>query len=338
MSKDDLLLYNLEDMHTKTVHYTPLSCGSTPYNRSIKEYLKYSVVNLDKPVNPSSHEVVSWIKKIMGCEKTGHGGTLDPQVSGTLLVCIDRATRLTKSMQSEGKTYICTIAFSDRVQLSDFKKVAETLTGKVFQRPPLMSAVKRQLRVREIYSIDVMEQYENDILFLASCEAGTYIRTLCIHMGLLLGVKAHMKDLRRIRTGHFTEYDSVTMHDILDAIYLLNTRGDESVVRKVFQPLEVLLKGYKRIMVKDSCVGALCAGAQLTINGIVKYEKEIEIGDEIVLMTTKGEAVALAAAKISSVEIGILEHGIVCKTKRVIMDKGVYPETWGFKKAFEVQE
>lgn len=337
MEKDKLLLQNAECMRTKSVHYTPLSCGSTPHNRNIKEYLKYSVINLDKPSNPSSHEVVSWVKKIVGSEKTGHGGTLDPQVSGTLVICIDRATRLTKSMQAEGKTYICTIEFEGPIKAKDFQRVSAKLTGNVFQRPPLMCAVKRQLRLRRIYGVKMIEHSENEVLFVVECEAGTYIRTLCVHMGLLLGKRAQMKELRRIKSGHFTEQDSVTMHDVLDSIYVLKSTGDESIVRKIFQPLEVLLRGYKRIMVKDSCVGALCAGAQLTISGVVKYDEDIEVGCDLVLITTKGEAVALAHAKMATCEIGILEHGIVCKTKRVIMDKGLYPETWGFKKTFEVQ-
>ncbi len=70
--------------------------------RPIDEYVKYGVINLDKPANPSSHEVVAWIKKILKVEKTGHSGTLDPKVTGSLVVCIERATRLVKSQQGAG--------------------------------------------------------------------------------------------------------------------------------------------------------------------------------------------------------------------------------------------
>jgi H/ACA ribonucleoprotein complex subunit 4 len=61
------------------------------------------VINLDKPSNPSSHEVVAWLRRILRVEKTGHSGTLDPKVTGCLIVCIDRATRLVKSQQGAGK-------------------------------------------------------------------------------------------------------------------------------------------------------------------------------------------------------------------------------------------
>jgi len=61
------------------------------------EHLKYGVINLDKPANPSSHEIVAWVKKILRVEKTGHSGTLDPKVTGCLIVCLNRATRLVKA-------------------------------------------------------------------------------------------------------------------------------------------------------------------------------------------------------------------------------------------------
>lgn len=98
-----LLLKNYDKMNVLSTHYTPIPAGSTPLKRPLKEYLKYGIINLDKPSNPSSHEVVAWVKKILDVEKTGHSGTLDPKVTGCLLVCLERATRLVKSQQSAGK-------------------------------------------------------------------------------------------------------------------------------------------------------------------------------------------------------------------------------------------
>lgn len=68
----------------RTNHYTPLPHGCSPLKRNITEYVKAGFINLDKPSNPSSHEVVAWIKRILRLEKTGHSGTLDPKVTGML--------------------------------------------------------------------------------------------------------------------------------------------------------------------------------------------------------------------------------------------------------------
>jgi H/ACA ribonucleoprotein complex subunit 4 len=266
-------------------------------------------------------------------EKTGHSGTLDPKVTGCLIVCIDRATRLVKSQQGAGKEYVAVLRLHEA--LSDPKKlprVLETLTGALFQRPPLISAVKRQLRIRTIYETKLLE-FDNDrhlAVFWVSCEAGTYIRTLCVHMGLLLGVGGHMQELRRVRSGALSENDNiVTMHDLLDAQWLYDNQRDESYLRRVIRPLESLLVGYKRIVVKDSAVNAVCYGAKLMIPGLLRYEAAIEIGEEVVLMTTKGEGIALAYAQMSTADLATADHGIVAKVKRCIMERDTYPRRWG---------
>ena len=102
-----LLLKNFDKLNVRTNHYTPLPFGASPLKRDLVNYVKSGFINVDKPSNPSSHEVVAWIKRILRVDKTGHSGTLDPKVTGCLIVCIDRATRLVKSQQSAGKEYVC---------------------------------------------------------------------------------------------------------------------------------------------------------------------------------------------------------------------------------------
>ena len=89
-----LRLRNYDKLNIRNAHYTPIPVGNSPLRRPLDEYLRYGMINLDKPANPSSHEVVAWIKKIMRCDKTGHSGTLDPKVTGCLIVCLNLATRL----------------------------------------------------------------------------------------------------------------------------------------------------------------------------------------------------------------------------------------------------
>ncbi|KAG2213588.1 hypothetical protein INT46_002740 [Mucor plumbeus] len=328
-----LLLKNYDQLNVRTGHYTPIPSGCSPLKRPLDDYVRYGVINLDKPANPSSHEVVAWIKRILRVEKTGHSGTLDPKVTGGLIVCVDRATRLVKSQQGAGKEYVCILRLHDAIDGE--KKLAqaiETLTGALFQRPPLISAVKRQLRVRTIHESKLLE-FDNDrhlAVFWASCEAGTYMRTLCVHLGLLLGVGGHMQELRRVRSGTTSENDEiVTMHDVLDAQWLYDNTKDESYLRRVVRPLEALLTNYKRVVVKDSAVNALCYGAKLMLPGLLRFESGIEINDEIVLMTTKGEAIALAYAQMTTAVMATCDHGVVAKVKRVIMERDTYPRRWG---------
>ena len=230
--------------------------------------------------------------------------------------------------------------------------------------------MKRQLRIRTIYESKLLEfdEKRNLAVFWVSCEAGTYIRTLCVHLGLILGVGGHMQELRRVRSGALSENDDmVTMHDVLDAQWMYdNTRdgafvatlvlwkrltsASESYLRRVIRPLESLLVGYKRIVVKDSAVNAVCYGAKLMIPGLLRYEADISLNEEVVLMTTKGlsvqtlrlllisdadpthaagEAIALAIAQMSTVELATCDHGVVAKVKRCIMERDTYPRRWG---------
>jgi len=328
-----LLLKNYDKLLVRTGHFTPLPNGYSPLKRPIADYVRYGIINLDKPANPSSHEVVAWIKRILKVDKTGHSGTLDPKVTGSLVVCVDRATRLVKSQQGAGKEYVCVVRLHSALEQQEaLLKTIQSLTGALFQRPPLISAVKRRLRIRTIYESKLFEYDPERHLgvFWVSCEAGTYIRTLCVHIGLLLGVGGHMQELRRVRSGILTEKDNmVTMHDIMDAQYVFETTKDESYLRHIIKPLEFLLTNYKRIVVKDSCVNAICYGAKLMIPGLLRHEAGIEAGDEVVLMTTKGEAIALAIAQMTTSVMQTCDHGVVAKIKRVVMERDTYPRRWG---------
>lgn len=332
-SKWPLLLRNYSDLNVRTSHYTPIPSGSSPLSRPLREHLSYGVINLDKPANPSSHEVVSWIKRILRVEKTGHSGTLDPKVTGCLIVCVDRATRLVKAQQSAGKEYIGVVRLHSAIEdTKQLNRAVETLTGALFQRPPLISAVKRQLRIRTIYESKLIEfdKDRNLGIFWVSCEAGTYIRTLCVHLGLLVGTGGHMQELRRVRSGVLGEDNNmVTMHDVLDAQHVYDTTKDEKYLRRVVMPLEILLVNYKRIVVKDSAVNAICYGAKLMIPGLLRFADDIDIGTEVVLMTTKGEAIAVAIAQMTTAVMATCDHGIVAKIKRVIMERDAYPRRWG---------
>merc|ERR1719487_805796 len=328
-----LLLKDYDKLNIRTGHYTPIPQGCSPLKRALYDYVRSGVINMDKPSNPSSHEVVAWIRRILKVEKTGHSGTLDPKVTGCLIVCVERATRLVKSQQGAGKEYVAVLRLHDAVDSqAKVAQAIETLTGALFQRPPLISAVKRQLRVRTIYESKLLEfdPERNLGVFWVSCEAGTYIRTLCLHLGLLLGTGGHMQELRRVRSGINGEKDNmVTMHDVLDAQYVFDKDKDESYLRRVIRPLEALLTTYKRVVVKDSAVNAICYGAKVMIPGLLRYASGIEVGEEVVLMTTKGEAIALGIAEMTTPVMATVEHGVVAKIKRVIMERDTYPRRWG---------
>ena len=320
----------MDDYLIKSKSKTNPDYGCNPYERPIEEHISKGVINLDKPSGPSSHEVDSWVKRILHVNKTGHGGTLDPKVTGVLPIGIDTATRVSQLLLPAGKEYVCLMTMHKEMPEDQVYEIFDQFTGKIYQTPPVKSAVKRELRVRTIYYATIYEIKGKDVLFRVGCEAGTYIRTLCHDIGEALGCGAHMAELRRTRAGPFNERndDLVNLHDLTDAYHFWVEDGDESYLRNAIKPMEVAADHLPQIFIKDSAVEAICQGANLAAGGISMLSKGIKRGDLVAIKSLKGELVASGIALASTEEIMNADSGLVVNTNKVFMQPGVYPMAW----------
>lgn len=307
--------------------------GCYPMKRSIKDYIRKGFVCVDKPMGPTSHEVVVWVRRILEVEKTGHAGTLDPRVTGVLPIFIEDATKLVKFLQESSKEYICLMRLHGDVKRVEIEKTLKMFVGKIYQKPPLKSAVKKKLRVREIYDVEILEIEGRDILFRVSTESGTYIRKLCKDVGEILGVGAHMQELRRIKTGNLTEDMCYTLHDLLDAYMIWKEDGEEKYLREIVKPMELAVADLPKIVIKDTAVDAVCHGANLSIKGVVMVERNVKSGQNVAIFTLKNELVALGKALMDAEKMVEVSKGIVVDVERVIMERGVYPSVWKSKQA-----
>jgi len=304
------------------------SLGTPPDQRTLQQYIKYGVIVLDKQPGPTSHEVVAWVKKLLELDRAGHGGTLDPRVTGVLPVGLQESTKVVQALLVAGKEYICVMR-THREEVE--ARVVETLRlfeGEIFQRPPVRSSVRRRLRTRRIYRIDYLEGDGRNWLFSVACQSGTYIRKLCFDVGEVLGGGAHMHELRRTRSGPSTEGDLVTMYDLSAALDLLREEGDEGLLRRIVRPMEDALGLLPKLWIRDSAVEALCNGASLMMPGILRLESGIGRGEMVAVLTQKGEAVALMEAEASAEEILESQRGVAAKPVRVLMPRGTYPRMW----------
>lgn len=250
-------------------------------------------------------------------------------MTGILPIALGEATKVVQALLFAGKEYLCVMKLHDAVSESRVKAVLEEFCGVIYQRPPIRASVKRRVRTRRIYYLRFLEQDERNVLFRVGCEAGTYIRKLCHDIGEVLGVGAHMQELRRTRAGPFTEENGlVTLHDLAYLQSSWQQTRDETLLRKFVQPMEKALEPLPKIYIRDSAVDAICHGASLAAPGVVSLETDIKSNDTIALLTQKGEAIALAKALASTEQILEMNHGLVAKTLRVLMPRGVYPKTW----------
>lgn len=313
----------------KAEEETDLSYGCKPEDRPVSDYIRFGIINLDKPAGPSSHEVTAWLKRILNIKEAGHGGTLDPKVTGILPIGLLEATKIIQALLISGKEYICVTRLHKQMPENRIKEVLQEFQGTIYQRPPLRSSVKRQLRTRKIYYIDLLEIADKDILLKVGCEAGTYIRKLSYDIGQALGCGAHMQELRRTRAGPLTEKDNlVSLHDVSYYYAQWQQKNDEKLLRQFIKPMEKALELLPKIVIRDSAVDAICHGANLAAPGVLSLETNITTDDTVALFTQKDEAVAMARALKPTEEIQKINRGLVTKTQRVLMPRGIYPKLW----------
>lgn len=317
------------NMVTKSKSFTSQDFGCKPEERQIDEYISKGVVNLDKPSGPTSHEIDSWIKRILPLEKSGHGGTLDPKVTGILPVGLDDATRAIQLLLTAPKEYVCLLTLHRNVSEERIREVFSEFTGKIFQLPPVKSAVKRELRTRNVYYSTIYEIDGRDVLFRIGCQAGTYVRTYCHNIGEALGVGAHMAELRRTQVGSFTEKNNlVTLQDVTDAYHFYIEDGDESFLRQAIMPMERAADYLPKIIVKDSAVDAICHGADLACGGISELADNIQKNDFVVIETLKNELVGAGHSLLTSQEILEADSGFAVNVSKVFMKPDTYPRFW----------
>lgn len=302
--------------------------GHTPASRPVQSLLDYGLVPLDKPRGPTSHEVVAWTRKLLGVEKAGHSGTLDPPVSGLLPIGLGQSTRALSLLLLYPKEYRGVMRVHSSVPKKELERVKEEFTGEIFQRPPQRSSVSRQTRTRTVYEFEIEESAGNLHLFRVLCQSGTYIRKLIYDMGEVLGVGATMVELRRTRVGPLTEERGfVTLHQLNDAVFRLKA-GDEAPLRRLVLPVEESLGPIGRIVIRDSAVDAICHGARLGIPGVLSLSPGIKKDDPVAILSAKGELVAIGKALLSAAELRPLKRGLAASTDRVVMRAGTYPRMW----------
>jgi H/ACA ribonucleoprotein complex subunit 4 len=293
--------------------------GTYPGSRTLYEHIKKGVVPLDKPCGPTSNQVDNWVKEILHVSKCSHGGTLDPRVSGVLIIALEDATKLMPILLSSKKEYVGVIHLHKDIEKGKVVDLFKTLIGTTKQLPPVRSAVARRVRERDIYYLELIEISGRDVMFKIGCEAGFYVRRFADDVGRKLGIGAHLQELRRTKSGSLTEDRLVNLQQLFDAV------GNDEKMREVILPIECAVESIRKMVISDNAIDNICNGSALAVGGIVRLEEFIKKGDWTAMMTLKGELVAIGRAMMSTDEIMKTTRGLAVKTDRVIMKKGTYP-------------
>ena len=251
-------------------------------------------------------------------------------------MALARMTRVVGSVIHSSKEYVCVMQLHSPVPEERLREVLREFEGRIYQKPPVRSSVKRALRVKTVNRIELLEYTGKYALLHIDCEAGTYMRKLCWDVGLVLGVGAHMRELRRVRTGPFHEDRGlVRMLDVAFALLRLREEGKDDLLRRAVLPGEYSVCHLPKVVLRDSAVESVVHGAVLNIPGVSMVQDTVEKGRTVAMLTLKGELVGLGEALASAGEIIEKERGPAVKPKRIIMEPGLYPRMWRRKAAKE---
>jgi H/ACA ribonucleoprotein complex subunit 4 len=314
------------DSSAKTNH----SFGCIPSERPLEDLLECGVILVDKPPGPSSHQLAAWARSMLGINRIGHGGTLDPFATGLLTLLCGRSTKITGEILKKPKSYVAVIRFKKPVGDAEICDLVSQMQGEIYNVPPKESAVKIQVRTREVSKSALIQSEDGGRVHLLSinCEAGTYIRTLVRDLGLLSGNECELLELHRSTSGSLDDQMACSMQQLADAVFLWREHDDPRGLSRLLSPVETVLGDIPNIVIKDGAVSALSHGAPLARPGIVSTPRGLPNGSMVLLSSLKGEAVAIAELSVSSDSIPGMKSGQVATPRTVIMQPGAYPQTW----------
>ncbi len=296
--------------------------GDFPHQRSIEDLIPRSVMIIDKPKGPTSHQVSSWVQRMFS-SKAGHSGTLDPNATGVLPMGIGYSVRMMDLLHVAPKEYVASMRFHSTVKKTGVEEVLEKFEGDIYQMPPVRSGVKRKVRTRTIYELELLDFRGKDCLLRVRCQSGTYVRTLCKDIGKALGVGGNMEELRRTEAGGFTEKESHILQRVKDALVYYED-GEEGYLREILKPHEEVFGLYPSVKVKDTAAGSILNGADLAAPGLVEFDK-FSSGDRVGVASVKGEILALGVALYPAEKMMEMDEGLVVRTERVFHPSGEYP-------------
>ena len=280
----------------------------------------HGIINVHKEKGFTSHDVVAKLRGILGQKKIGHTGTLDPDATGVLPVCLGKATKLCDMLTDKNKTYETVMLLGLTTDTQDIsgtvigeqpteslseeqvKQVIQSFAGEYMQVPPMYSALKvngkklyefaragieieRKARPVSIFSIIIKEIDLPRVRMEVTCSKGTYIRTLCHDIGEKLECGACMEELVRTKVSRFSLENSLTLEQIED----IKRAGK---LEEILVPIDAMFENYEAVRLKDEFVAYAYNGNALLPKHL-EHSVELEDGQMIRVYDNRGDFVAI---------------------------------------------
>lgn len=269
--------------------------------------MKSGIINVYKEAGYTSFDVVAKLRGILHIKKIGHTGTLDPDATGVLPVCIGKATKVCDLLTNKDKTYTATLLIgksTDTYDISgtvinesevnvtenDIRKVIDSFIGEIDQVPPMYSAIKvngkklyelaregkvieRKPRKVTIYNIEVIDISLPRVTMKIDCSKGTYIRSLCNDIGDKLGCYGCMESLVRNKVGDFSIENAIIIEEIEKAC-------DDNRIEELIHPIDYVFSSFPKGVIKEESEKYALNGARLRMSNLVDSKINLESGEK----------------------------------------------------------
>jgi tRNA pseudouridine55 synthase len=301
----------------------------------------HGVLNINKPAGMTSHDVVDAVRKILGVQRVGHTGTLDPQATGVLPLCVGRATRIAQYLTQADKEYVMTLRLGMTtdtldatgketgrveevsVRREDVLAILPRFTGEIQQVPPIYSAKKyqgerlyklarrgeaverRPVTIR-VHALDMLEFASPFVRLRALCSKGTYARSLCDDIGRALGCGGHLHALTRTRSGRFTLEGVVTLPE-------LEAKTREGRLGEVLMPIAEALAHLPAVRVAPEAGPIILHGGAVAAAMVVQFPAELPRGTVVRVLGYRKQLLSLAETTVASGEFP------ACEATRLIL-------------------
>lgn len=290
------------------------------------------IINVLKPAQMTSHDVVSIMRRLLQTKKIGHTGTLDPNAVGVLPICIGKGTKVVEHLTADSKTYRCGLQFGSSTDTQDrwgtvletsehmpseeaIMEALESFKGEIMQVPPMYSALKidgkklvdlarqgivveREARKQVIHDIRVIRWTQSGLFMDVTCSKGTYIRTICHDLGQKLGCFAHMTHLIRMSSGVFMIEDALTLEEIS---YLAESGQIHSVLHGVDAPF----MDYPRLDISNNAANRVLSGV---VTNLIAFVSETPDDEQKFRIYSNDEFIGIGAYSGSSGQLNLIKR------------------------------
>ena len=291
------------------------------------------ILNIDKPLNTDSVELLKIIKNKTRKKYIFSKTFLNKKLSGCLLFYFQKSKVCLSSVFKASCELVGLIDIEHNC-IQENRQITRYLKGNFYQNNSSNSN-QRKIRLLNIKfslvkNVNCHKRKIGGVFYLDSDDLDNLKDSLDFTLGLILRKNCSVNEIRRIKVGIITEHENlIILQDLVDILWNLNFWKKFFDFQNLLIPFPYTLRHLKKIVVKNSAINSICYGSNLMSNGILVTEKEIQKGQEVILVTIKKEVIGLGEMCYST---GIFCKGYQSKIvslKKVLMKKNLYPKKWG---------